>query len=80
MVKLPYHDRTLLCARDPPVVLPDTLSILCHNTHLSQPSGPLVNKILTLRKDQISTLEHMCGGAGVSTFTAVTVTGTLEVS
>lgn len=71
LVELPYHDRTLLCARNPPIVHPDTLSIFCHKSNMPQPPGPVINRIFTLRKDQISNLKHMCGGGGMSTFSAV---------
>ncbi|XP_044445571.1 putrescine hydroxycinnamoyltransferase 1 isoform X4 [Triticum aestivum] len=39
--------------------------------NLSQPLGPVVNEVFTLRKDQLSTLKRICGGSGVSTFSAV---------
>ncbi|VAI41464.1 unnamed protein product [Triticum turgidum subsp. durum] len=71
VVKLPYHDRTHLCARYPPAVHPDTLSLFCLKINLSQPLGPVVNEVFTLRKDQLSTLKRICGGSGVSTFSAV---------
>ncbi|XP_037449713.1 putrescine hydroxycinnamoyltransferase 1-like isoform X1 [Triticum dicoccoides] len=71
VVKLPYHDRTHLCARYPPAVHPDTLSLFCLKINLSQPLGAVVNEVFTLRKDQLSTLKRICGGSGVSTFSAV---------
>lgn len=71
VVKLPYHDRTHLCARDPPVVHPDTLSFFCLKINLSQPSALVLNEVFILHKDQLSTLKRICGGPGVSTFSAV---------
>ncbi|VAH99688.1 unnamed protein product [Triticum turgidum subsp. durum] len=75
VVKFPYLDRTLLCARDPPIIHPDTLSLFClKTTNLSRPPAPgpvVVNEVFTLCKDQISALKHMCGGGRVSTFSAV---------
>lgn len=70
-VNLPCHDRTILCARDPLVVHPDALSLFCLNINLCRPMTPAVNEVLTLRRDQLSTLKRACGGDGVSTFNAV---------
>ncbi|XP_044445577.1 hydroxycinnamoyltransferase 4-like [Triticum aestivum] len=72
VVRIPYLDRTLLCARNPPVVRLDTFTIFCPKIILSQAPGPVVvNEVLILRKDQLSTLNHICGGKGVSTFSTV---------
>ncbi|XP_044446851.1 putrescine hydroxycinnamoyltransferase 1-like [Triticum aestivum] len=73
MVNLPCHDRSRLCARDPPVVHPDALSIFSPKINLPPQPGPLVNEVVafTLGKDQLSTLKHISGGDSVSTFSAV---------
>ncbi|XP_037449711.1 putrescine hydroxycinnamoyltransferase 1-like [Triticum dicoccoides] len=71
VVNLPYHDRTRLCARDPPIVHPDALSTFFPKIILSRTLGPVVNEVFTLQKDQVSTLKHICGGASVSTFSVV---------
>ncbi|XP_044408663.1 putrescine hydroxycinnamoyltransferase 1-like [Triticum aestivum] len=73
MVNLPYHDRSRLCARDPPVVHPDALSIFSPKINLPPQPGPVVNVVVsfTLAKDQLSTLKRISGGDGVSTFSAM---------
>ncbi|KAE8787146.1 Anthranilate N-benzoyltransferase protein 1 [Hordeum vulgare] len=71
VVNHPCHDRTLLCARDPPVVHPDALSIFFPKINLSMPSGVNEVEIFTLSKAQLYTLKSICGGRGVSTFSAV---------
>lgn len=70
MVNLPCHDRTRLCARDPPVVHPDTLAVFSPKINLPPQPGPVVNEVVvfTLAKDQLSTLKRISGGDGVSTF------------
>ncbi|KAM0834107.1 hypothetical protein ACQ4PT_063829 [Festuca glaucescens] len=76
-LELPCHDRTLLRARSPPVVHPDTLSVFCPdpNQTVSDPaSGAVVNKIFVISKDQVAHLKRACGGRDgwrVSTFCAV---------
>ncbi|KAF7077147.1 hypothetical protein CFC21_081732 [Triticum aestivum] len=71
VVNLPYHDRTRLCARNPPIFHPDALSTFFPKIILSQTPGPVVNEAFTLQQDQVSTLEHVCGGGSVSTFSVV---------
>ena len=73
MVNLPCHDRTRLSARDPPVVHPDGLAVFSPKINLPPQPGPVVNEVVgfTLAKDQLSTLKHISGGDGVSTFSAV---------
>ncbi|KAM3317662.1 hypothetical protein ACQJBY_035395 [Aegilops geniculata] len=70
VVKTPYHDRSLLFARNPPFVHPDTLSLFCLKVNMSQLSGPVVNEVFTLGKGQVSTLKRICGG-DMSTFSVV---------
>ncbi|CAL4993785.1 unnamed protein product [Urochloa decumbens] len=67
--ELPCHDRTLLRARSPPSVHPDTLSVFCPKVGLTEPLGPTVSRAFTITKDQITSLKRICGGA--STFCAV---------
>ena len=68
-LELPCHDRTLLRARSPPTVHPDALLTFYPKHTLSNPSGPLAIQIITISKDQITSLKHLCGGT--STFCAV---------
>ncbi|XP_051180354.1 putrescine hydroxycinnamoyltransferase 1 [Lolium perenne] len=69
VVDLPCHDRALLSAREPPVVRPDALSILCPSLNLSEASGPVATEVFLLGKDHVSALKRICGGA--TTFCAV---------
>jgi shikimate O-hydroxycinnamoyltransferase len=68
-VELPCHDRTLLRARSPPTVHPDTLLTLQPRLTLSDLEGPLAIEVFTISKDQVASLKHLCGGT--STFCAV---------
>ncbi|OEL38348.1 Shikimate O-hydroxycinnamoyltransferase [Dichanthelium oligosanthes] len=68
-VEVPCHDRTLLRARSPPVVHPDALSVLCPKVTFSETSGPTATEVFTISRDQLATLERLCGGA--STFCSV---------
>ncbi|KAM0834106.1 hypothetical protein ACQ4PT_063828 [Festuca glaucescens] len=77
-LELPCHDRTLLRARSPHVVHPDTLSVFCPNPNQTvsddPASGAVVNKIFVISKDQVAHLKRACGGRDgwrVSTFCAV---------
>ncbi|PNT73607.1 putrescine hydroxycinnamoyltransferase 1 [Brachypodium distachyon] len=68
---LPCHDRTLLRARCPPVVHPDSLDVFYpFKINPCEPLGPIINKIFAISDDQVDALKRACGG--VSTFCAVT--------
>ncbi|CAM0914161.1 unnamed protein product [Alopecurus aequalis] len=69
VVDAPCHDRSLLSARNPPVVHPDALSVFCPTFKLTEPSGPVVTEVFVLDKDQVMALKRVCGG--VSTFSAL---------
>lgn len=66
--ELPCHDRTLLCARSPPVVHPDTLSVFCPKLNLSESLGPVLTRVFSISKYHVSTLKRLCE---TSTFCAV---------
>jgi shikimate O-hydroxycinnamoyltransferase len=72
----PFHDRTLLRARSPPVVHPDALTVFCPRLAPSDhaPPGAVVNEIFVFSKDQVAALKRACtsgdGGGRVSIFCA----------
>nr|CAB3453179.1 unnamed protein product [Digitaria exilis] len=70
-VELPCHDRTLLRARSPPVVVDlATLSVLCPRvTFTETPGRPAATEVFTISRDQLIALRRLCGGA--STFCSV---------
>jgi len=67
--ELPCHDRGLLRARSPPFVNPDAFAVFCPKLTLTEPSGPVASKVLTVSKDHVAALKQACGG--VSTFCAL---------
>ncbi|KAF7040569.1 hypothetical protein CFC21_050461 [Triticum aestivum] len=74
-LELPFHDRTLLRARSPPLVHPDAFSAFCPKLNLSvEPSETVVTQAFVVSKDQVTALKRACvGGDGgrVSTFCAL---------
>lgn len=71
-LELPHHNRTLLCARSPPVVHPDAdLTMFCPSSVSEAPSGVVVNNISVVSKYQVAALKRACGGEHVSTFCAI---------
>jgi shikimate O-hydroxycinnamoyltransferase len=71
MVELPCHDRSLLRARSPPVIRPETIPMFCSKLTMHQSSGVSVvaTEVFTFSRDQLQDLKRYCGG--VSTFCAV---------
>uniref|UniRef100_A0A0D9V0P3 Uncharacterized protein n=1 Tax=Leersia perrieri TaxID=77586 RepID=A0A0D9V0P3_9ORYZ len=69
VVEPPYHDRTLLRARSPPVVHPDAHSVFSLTMNLCETSSPITTKFFDISKDQLTALKRMCGG--MSTFSSV---------
>jgi shikimate O-hydroxycinnamoyltransferase len=71
-LELPIHDRTLLRARSPPVVHPDTLSVFCPWLNFSETtSAPTATETFSISHGQLATLKRRCGGGTISTFCAV---------
>jgi shikimate O-hydroxycinnamoyltransferase len=63
-LELPCHDRTLLCARSPPTVHPDALTVMYPKLSPSELSVAVVNKIFVISKDQVAALKRACTGGG----------------
>ncbi|CAL5081024.1 unnamed protein product [Urochloa decumbens] len=68
-VELPCHDRTLLRARNPPIVHPGALAATCPRVALSDSPEPTVTEAFTISRAQLAALKRLCGGA--STFCSV---------
>ncbi|KAM0885082.1 hypothetical protein ACQ4PT_030578 [Festuca glaucescens] len=68
---LPCHDRSLMCARSPPVVDKDLLhSVMSPKISLSAAVRPVVFKVFHVSADQVADLNRLCHRT--STFRAVT--------
>jgi hypothetical protein len=66
---LPSHDRSILCARSPPVVDTDILSVFSPRLPRGVEVRPCVGKVFHISPEEVAVLKHLCGGG--STFRAV---------
>ncbi|KAJ1274624.1 hypothetical protein BS78_05G075600 [Paspalum vaginatum] len=62
-VDLPFHDRTLLRPRSPPVVDPAAASVFCSKLDFSGSPEPTATEVFTVSRQQVASLKRLCGGA-----------------